>query len=271
MLFQTIGLSMADDVGGTEGAMKRDTLVDHLDHFLRIKEVEDASLNGLQVEGPEEVTRVAFAVDGCQAAFEKAVGLGAQLLIVHHGLFWDRPLRLVGPMFRRVKTLIEGRCGLYAAHLPLDGHPEVGNNAELARLLGLGETRPFGQYHGVQIGVAGVLDPPLEMPALIGRLIEGLNVPPTRVLAHGPRQARNVGCISGDAAMMIEQVEEAGLDTFITGETSHTFFHQAAERGLNVLYAGHYATETLGVKALARYVQEKWGLETAFLDLPTGM
>jgi len=251
--------------------VNRRELTTYLDDYLRVREIEDTSQNGLQVEGPEEVTKVAFAVDACLTAFEQAVATGAQLLIVHHGILWENPLRLVGPHFRRVRTLIEGGCGLYAAHLPLDGHPEVGNNAELTRLLGLEDLRPFGTYHGAKIGMAGLLNPPLPIPALIGRLIQALNVPPVRVLAHGPAEAHRVGCISGFAVSMIDQVEEAGLDTFITGETSHAYFHQAAERGLNLLFAGHYATETLGVKALAHHLEETFGLETTFLDIPTGM
>jgi len=251
--------------------MHRQELTTYLDDYLRVKEIEDTSQNGLQVEGPEEVTKVAFAVDGCQATFEQAVAGEAQLLVVHHGLFWAKPLRLVGPLFRQVQTLIQGGCGLYAVHLPLDAHPEVGNNAEMARLLGLQDTHPFGTYHGVEIGVAGVMDPPLPIPTLIGRLTQALTVPPIRILAHGPEEARHVGCISGGAASMIDQANEEGLDTYITGETSHSFFHQAAERGLNVLFAGHYATETLGVKALARHLGEKFGLETTFLNIPTGM
>ncbi len=189
--------------------MQRDSLVAYLDEYLRIAEFQDTSQNGLQVEGPEEVTKVALAVDACLAAFERAVAEGAQLLVVHHGLFWDKPVRLVGPAFQRVRTLIEGHCGLYAAHLPLDAHPEVGNNAEMARLLGLEEVRPFGRYHGVEIGVAGVLDPPLEIAALIGRVIQAVNRPPVRVLAHGPAKAHRVGCVSGFAATVIEQVREA--------------------------------------------------------------
>jgi dinuclear metal center YbgI/SA1388 family protein len=251
--------------------MKQDELITYLDDFLCIDDFDDTSQNGLQVEGPDEVTKVAFAVDGCQASFEQAVEEEAQLLIVHHGLFWDKPLRLVGPHFRRVKTLIEGDCGLYGVHLPLDAHPEVGNNAEMARLLGLQDTDPFGTYHGMDVGIAGVLDPPMDMPTLIGRLVQAVGKPPIRVLDHGPEDAHHVGCVSGGAASLIEQAEEAGLDTYITGETSHTFFHQASERGLNVLFAGHYATETLGVKALARHLEEQFALETIFLEIPTGM
>ncbi len=246
-------------------------LVAYLDEYLRVREIEDTSQNGLQVEGPAEVRKVAFAVDACQAAADGAVIQKAQLLIVHHGLFWDKPRRLVGPLFRQARTLILGGCGLYAAHLPLDAHPEVGNNAELARLLGLQDVRPFGRYHGVEIGVAGTLEPPLPIPTLIGRLIQTLQVPPVRVLAHGTPDARRVAVISGDAVSMLEQVADAGLDTFITGETRHGAFHSVAELGVNVLFAGHYATEAVGLKALARHLEEKFGLETVFLDLPTGM
>ena len=251
--------------------MKRDKLITYLDDYLRVKEIEDASQNGLQVEGSENVAKIAFAVDGCQATFEQAVAAGAQLLIVHHGLFWDKPLRLVGPLFRRVKTLVVGDCGLYAVHLPLDFHPQVGNNAELVRLLELKDTRAFGEYHGSEIGIGGMLDPPLPLEMLVERLAQATGEPRVRVLAHGPAEASRVGCVSGGAAFLMNQVADADFDTFITGETSHNCFHDAAEYGLNVVYGGHYATETLGVKALARHLEEKFGLETTFLDIPTGM
>ncbi len=251
--------------------MKRNELVEYLDGYLRVDEIEDASQNGLQVEGPEEVTKVAFAVDGCQASFERAVAERAQLLVVHHGLFWGESKLLTGVHFGRVRTLIEGRCGLYAVHLPLDAHPEVGNNAEMARLLGLRDSRPFGEYDGVELGVEGTLEPPVDMPAFIGRLVEALGRPPIRVLDHGPGEIRRVGCVSGGAASMMDQVAAAGLDAYVTGETSHGAYHEAVERALNVLFAGHYATETLGVRALARHLEDEVGLETVFLDIPTGM
>jgi dinuclear metal center YbgI/SA1388 family protein len=251
--------------------MKRDKLIDYLNNYLRVEEIEDKSQNGLQVKGPDEVTKVAFSVDGCQISFERAVDEEAQLLIVHHGLFWSESQLLTGIHFQRVRTLIEGGCGLYAMHLPLDAHPEVGNSAELARLLKLEETRPFGEYHGLTIGVAGVLDPPLDMPAFIGRLVEALSKPPIRVLDYGPDEIRCVGCVSGGAASMMDQAAKEGLDAYVTGETSHASYHEAAERSLNVFFAGHYATETLGVKALARHVEDEFDLETVFLDIPTGM
>ena len=251
--------------------MELGELVGYLDGYLRVGEIADSSQNGLQVEGPGQVKRVAFAVDACQAAFDQAVDAGAQLLVVHHGLFWSKPYRLIGPAFRRIRTLMEGGCALYAAHLPLDLHPEVGNNAEMARLLGLERLRPFGRYEGIDIGYAGELDPPLDMPALVGRLVRALGTPPVRILTAGPERAARVGCVSGFAADMVDQAEMAGCDTFITGEASHSYFHQAAERGLNVIFAGHYATETLGVKALARHLEARFDLETVFLDVPTGL
>ncbi|HDQ73531.1 MAG TPA: Nif3-like dinuclear metal center hexameric protein [Chloroflexi bacterium] len=251
--------------------MRREELVKYLDDYLRVDEIKDSSQNGLQVDGPLEVRKVAFAVDGCQIAFEQAVGQGAQLLIVHHGMFWDDPVLLLGPAYRRVKTLIEGACGLYGVHLPLDLHPEVGNNAELVRLLGLQHPRPFGEYKGSDVGIGGELDPPQPLEALLAHLAEATGAPPLRVLAHGPDEVRRVGCVSGGAAFLMDQVVEAGFDTFVTGETSHTFFHQVAEWGLNVVYGGHYATETLGVKALARHLADRFELETVFLDIPTGM
>ncbi|MCX7682085.1 MAG: Nif3-like dinuclear metal center hexameric protein [Anaerolineae bacterium] len=251
--------------------MRRDELVAYLDEYLRVREIRDNSQNGLQVEGPEEVAKVACAVDACQAVFEQAVAAGAQCLIVHHGLFWEKPVRLVGPLFRRVQTLIAGACALYAVHLPLDVHPEVGNNAELARLLGLQETAPFGEYHGGVVGLGGRLAPPVPLSELAERLERATGQPVLRMLAYGPAQASRVGCISGGAAFLIDQVAQAGFDTFVTGEPSHSFHHHAAEYGLNILFGGHYATETLGIRALARHLSDRFGLETVFLDVPTGL
>lgn len=251
--------------------MKREELVEHLDGYLRVGEIEDKSQNGLQVEGPEEVTKVAFAVDACLASFQEAVAEGAQLLVVHHGLFWSESKLLTGVHFRRVRALLEGGCGLYAVHLPLDAHPEVGNNAEIARLLRLSDLRPFGEYHGEEIGMQGSLDPPLDVPTFIGRLVEALGRPPIRVLDHGPAEIQRVGCVSGGAASMMDQAAAEGLDAYVTGETSHGSYHEAVEWELNVFFAGHYATETTGVKALARHVEDKMGVQTVFLDIPTGM
>lgn len=249
--------------------MKRTDLTRYLDEYLRLREIDDSSDNGLQVEGADEISRIAFAVDACQASFEAAVQAGAQMLIVHHGLFWGRVKRLVGPHYRRVKTLLDGSVSLYAVHLPLDAHAEVGNNAELARLLGVADVAPFGDYHGTTIGMGGVLEPPLPLSDFVARVTEQVGAP-LRVYDLGPDTVQRVALISGGAMSMLNEVAQAGYDTFVTGETTHSFYHDIREYGLNVICAGHYASETVGLKALARHLAQKFGVETIFIDLPTG-
>jgi dinuclear metal center YbgI/SA1388 family protein len=250
--------------------MRRTDLVAYLDGLLRHAEFKDSSQNGLQVEGVGEVRRVAFAVDACQTAFQKAAKAGVQMLIAHHGLFWDRPLLPVGPHHRRLKTLFDAGMNLYASHLPLDAHPKLGHNAELCRLLGLRKRRGFGKYHGQNIGFGGQLPRPMPLAELVARLAKATGHLPVRVLACGSRQVRRVGCISGGAAGMVDQAQLAGFDTYVTGEVSHSSFHDAEERGLNVLFGGHYATETVGLRALAGHLARRFRLQTVFLDLPTG-
>jgi dinuclear metal center YbgI/SA1388 family protein len=251
--------------------MDLNDLTSYLDEYLKIDEIEDRSKNGLQVEGPAEVRRVAFAVDCSLAGFERAVDLDADLLVVHHGLFWGNEQVLTGPLFKRVKTLIEGNVGLYAAHLPLDAHEEVGNNVELARILDLEITGPFGEHHGAPIGVAGrPPSGPVSRQAFVDLANARLDTHCV-VQAHGPATIRSIGIVSGGAASMIDQAARAGLDLYLTGETNHSHAHAAEEYRLNVVFAGHYATETVGLKALARHLEHQFRLETTFIDLPTGM
>ena len=250
--------------------VKRDELVEYLNTYLKIAEIEDVSDNGLQVSGGEEVQKAAFAVDACHEAFRRARETGAQMVIVHHGLFWGKPLMIRGPHRERVALLLDGNISLYAAHLPLDIHPQTGNNVQLLRLLGLSpEENRFGEYHRNLLGVMGRFAKPLPRDEVIGKLEQALDAPMT-VLPFGPDTVTTVGVISGGAADMAIQAGEAGADLYLTGEPSHSAYHQVAERGLNVVYGGHYATETLGLKALAAHLSERFGLETEFLDIPTG-
>jgi len=250
--------------------VKRDELVEYLDTFLRIAEIEDVSNNGLQVEGGEEIEKVAFAVDACHEAFRRAGEAGARMIISHHGLFWGKPLMLKGTHRERIALLLDSSLSLYAAHLPLDIHPRVGNNVQLLRLLGLSpEERRFGEYHGSLLGFMGRFGKPMDRDELVEILERALGVSMT-VLPFGPREVTTVGIISGGAADMAVQAGEAGADLYLTGEPSHSAYHQIAERGLNVVYGGHYATETLGLKALAAHLSERFKLETEFLDIPTG-
>jgi dinuclear metal center YbgI/SA1388 family protein len=245
-------------------------VVDYLDGILRVRDIPDApdALNGLQVANGGEVSRVAAAVDVCEAAINLAAEQGANLLIVHHGLFWGGPRALTGPQLRRVAGLLQHDIALYSAHLPLDLHPEIGNNPLLARALGLEVRGGFGETRGVAIGVWGELA--LSREELQERLTGALGTPP-RVMPFGPDPTRRVGIVTGAAGSMIGQAAAAGLDTFITGEGTHHAYFDAEELGLNVFFCGHYATETGGVKALAQRLEGKFGLPWAFLDHPTGL
>jgi dinuclear metal center YbgI/SA1388 family protein len=250
--------------------VKRDELVDYLNTYLKIAEIEDVSNNGLQVEGGDQVQKVAFAVDACQEAFRRAQASGADMIVVHHGLFWEKPLMVIGVHRERLSLLMDGRISLYAAHLPLDVHPEVGNNVQLLRLLGLSpEEHRFGEYHGTLLGVTGRFPKPVTRDEVVKKLEQSLAAPMT-VLPFGPETVAMVGVISGGAADMAVQAALAGVDLYLTGEPSHSAFHQIAERGLNVVYGGHYATETLGLKALAAHLSEQFDLEAEFLHIPTG-
>lgn len=245
-------------------------LVAYLDRYLRTQAVPDAphALNGLQVANRGTVRRVAAAVDVCAATVRMAAEQGADLLLVHHGLFWGGLLPLTDRLYQRVAGLIGHDVGLYSAHLPLDLHPDVGNNALLARALGVLVRGEFGEAYGVRIGVWGELD--LTRAALGERLAAQCGDAP-RLLAFGPERVRRVGIVSGAGGSMIAQAAAAGLDTFVTGEGAHHSFFDAEELGLNVFYAGHYATETLGVKALAQRVHAEFDLPWTFLDHPTGL
>ena len=250
--------------------MKLDELVAYLDEFLGTYSMQDSSDNGLQVAGIEEVDRLAFAVDACQQTIDGAIQGGAQMLVVHHGLFWGKSLRLVGPHRRRVQALLDAGCSLYAVHLPLDRHPEIGNNAQLARLLDLTVVDAMGEVSGIPVGVIALPARELARDEIVDRLALVLGSRPAMSVG-GPETVHRVGIISGSAAGYIGRAVAAGCDTFITGETSHSAFHDAAEYGINVIYAGHYATETVGLQALADHLAGKFGLSVSFVDRPTGL
>ena len=208
-------------------------------------------------------------MDATQATIEAAARAGAQLLVVHHGLFWGDALPVVGRTYRRLKALFDADVAVYAAHLPLDVHPEVGNNVLLSRALGLEVEGRFGEWAGLE-GVGVWCSADLSLEALRERVRDACGREP-RVIPGGPAHVRRVGIVTGGAGSLIGAAHEAGLDTFLTGEGAHHTFHDAVELGVNVLYAGHYATETLGVKALAARLAERFDLDWDFVDRPTGL
>jgi dinuclear metal center YbgI/SA1388 family protein len=250
-------------------SVRRDELVAHLDQFLRVAEIPDNSPNGLQVQGADRVQRIAYAVDVAVMTIRAAEKARADFLVVHHGLWWGQHVQITGNMHARVGALIRADMSLYTAHLPLDCHPKVGNNAVLARLLGLRVQATFGNYKGVNIGVIGTASKPLRLAsfaALVEKKLDG----PADVFAFGPRSVRRVGIITGAGAMLAEEAARAGCDTLLTGETSHAAMHLAREAGINLVFGGHYATETVGLRALQQQVAKQFGLEGVFVSAPTG-
>jgi dinuclear metal center YbgI/SA1388 family protein len=246
-------------------------IVEFLDDVLEVASVSDApgALNGLQVDARSPVERVCVAVDACQHTIDAAVDADAQLLVVHHGLFWGDVLPITGRTYRRLKALMEADVALYSAHLPLDVHPEIGNNALLAAALGFEVEGTFGRW-GEQEGVGVWCSADLSLDALSRRLEQATGTDPL-VIDGGPPYVRRIGIATGGAGSLISQAQAEGLDTFVTGEGSHHTYHVATELGLNVLYAGHYATETFGVRALGERLADRFGVEWRFLDFPTGL
>ena len=230
----------------------------------------DASMNGLQVGDPEaELNKIAFAVDSCMDSFRRTAQEGAQALFVHHGLFWGPAVPLTGVTGDRVRFLMENQISLYACHLPLDRHGELGNNARIVRALGLEDIEPFGAYKGTKIGYRGTLPEPADLESLVVRLF-GAWERGIEALRFGPENISTVAVISGGGTREVEQAIAEGIDLYITGDSSHSIYHQCREAGINVLFAGHYRTEIYGVKALAETVASELNLETVFLDIPTG-
>ncbi len=250
--------------------MELSELAGYLDDYLGLPEHPDYSgaHNGLQLEGRAGVTRVAAAVDASFATIEAAVHSRADLLLVHHGLFWDGAAPLTGRIYRKVKRAVEAGLAIYSAHLPLDSHPEVGNCAVLARALSIEVRGRFGYFEQVPIGIWGRLDE--QRDTFVERL-SGIVEGPVHLIPGGPERMSRVGVLTGGGGSKIRDAVEAGLDTFITGEGSHHTHFDAIELGINVFYAGHYATETWGVRALAMHLEGRFGLPWEFLDFPTGL
>ena len=245
-------------------------IVQYTDQYLRIREIGDwdNALNGLQIENSGRVTKMGAAVDASSRALAQAAKRKVDLLIVHHGLFWAglRPIR--GAFHRELKLAFENDIALYSAHLPLDLHPQVGNNALLARALGLKSTTKFFEEKGQRIGLKARASIPLTQ--LIRRFERSLGSK-VRSFAFGPPRTRQIGIVTGGAGSEIYRVADEKIDTFITGEAPHWAAVAAEELKINLLLGGHYATETFGVKALAAHLAKKFRLPFEFINLPTGL
>jgi dinuclear metal center YbgI/SA1388 family protein len=242
---------------------RRDDILEFARELLKLDAFDDYGPMGLQVVGADEVTKVAAAVSSSLELFERAAAVGAQLVIVHHGLLWNADPRVIdAPLRRRLQALFDADITLAAYHLALDAHPEIGNNALLARMLGV-ET----PERVLDLGYGGLLDRPLGIEQLAARLQEATGREP-QVFDGGPERIERVGVITGGAAKLFPQVAALGYDAFVTGEPAEPTLHAARELGTHFLAGGHYATETFGIKALAERIAERFDVDWEFLDLP---
>jgi dinuclear metal center YbgI/SA1388 family protein len=246
------------------------TIVKHCDALLATSEITDydGAVNGLQVENRGRVTRIAATVDASLATVKLAAKAGADLLIVHHGLFWSPAQPWTGKKYELLRALLEQDLAVYSSHLPLDLHPQLGNNVQLCSALGLKKLKPFFESHGQPIGFKS--ESKIARTELARRLERATGAKP-RVIPGGPAICRRIGVVTGGAGGDLKSAAVEGVDTFITGEGPHWTYALAEELTLNVLYGGHYATETFGVKALAAHLSRKFGVPWVFLDHPTGL
>ena len=270
----------ADDASRRNHAIRSLSPVDQQATPARISEFLDATLgipafpdyeyafNGLQVEARTPVRRVGAAVDASVASITAAVESAVDLLIVHHGICWDGKAPVTGRRYDRIAPLVRAGAALYSAHLPLDAHPELGNAVQLARGLGLEVRERFGQFADIRVGFVARTDE--ERDGFRNR-VAGLVGGPVRLIGGGPRRIRRVGVVTGGGGKFVAEAAEQGLDTLLTGEASHHTYIDAHELGVNVVLAGHYATETFGVVALAKAVEDRFGIPWEFLDFPSGL
>jgi dinuclear metal center YbgI/SA1388 family protein len=232
----------------------------------------DASANGLQVGDTDgTVDHVAVAVDAATATIEEAAAAGADVLVTHHGLSWGGIERVTGRTYDRIAALVDAEMALYVSHLPLDGHQQLGNAAGLAEFIGLDDREPFATMGGEPIGQRGRLPTPVSEPELretLDELPQGSTG--TRLLPFGPAEIEDVAVVTGSGVDFLDAAVETGADALVTGEGKQQAYHQARESKLNVFLAGHYATETFGVRSLAALASD-WGLETTYVEHPTGL
>ena len=251
--------------------MERLELVTYLDEYLRVAEISDYGPQGLQVEtNNQEVKRIALAVDVSLQIIETAVSWKADMLLVHHGVLWRSVEKIAGALGERVRLMMKHGLNLYAAHLPLDAHPEVGNNAVLAQMFNVDIEEWWCVPMNTPIGVLGRVRNEPTIEELLVDVNQKLQTN-AKLLAHGSNQVRKMAIVSGFGADKVAEAKEMGADTFLTGETSHANYWAASDYGMNVIFAGHYATETVGVQALGKHLVKKFAVEVKFFDFPTKM
>jgi dinuclear metal center YbgI/SA1388 family protein len=246
--------------------MKLKKITLFLDKELRVKKIPDSSANGLQVKAGRgsDIKKIGFAVDGCLSTFQKAKAAGVQLLIVHHGIRW-KPEKRPELLAKRKAFAEKCRLSVYAAHLPLDEHPVYGNNAGLVKMLGMKQGRKFGEYEKTMAGFMGYYAKPVSLGKIKQMLDKNLRTN-SKIYAFGKKSIKRVGIVSGGGSFAIREAALKKLDCLITGDINLGHSRHAQDYGISVIAAGHYATETVGVKALMPLLKEKFNVETVFID-----
>jgi dinuclear metal center YbgI/SA1388 family protein len=249
---------------------KLNDIVAYLDRQLKISKIPDypGALNGLQLHGGESICNITSAVDAVLPVIRKAIKSKTDLLIVHHGMFWGGTQRIQGALYEKLKLAMDANMAIYSCHIPLDVHPQFGNNILLAKAIGLGKPTPFLEWQGIPIGLRFEVD--MQRRTLLKKIEKAVSGP-VHLAPGATSKVKHIGVITGAAGSQIESAAANGIDTFITGEGPHHTYTLAEELGVNLIYAGHYATETFGVQALAGHLAQKYGVQHAFIDHPTGL
>ena len=252
----------------TDPDVDRRELIAYLDRLLDSPNFSDYGPNGLQVQGKNRIRKLTTGVSACLELFERSIAIGADAVLVHHGLFWKGlPLEVTGVKCRRLEILLRNEINLIGYHLPLDAHPELGNNALGARALGCSRLEPFAEVEGRKIGFHGTLAETIDPDQLLDRCKGVFGLEPMAFL-NGPAAIQTLGIVSGAASEALYEAIDLDLDVFVTGEPNEWVMNVAAEAGIHFVAAGHYGTEVLGIRALGEHLANRFGLEVEFIDIP---
>jgi len=250
--------------------LSRSVLVEYLGKYFNINGIDDACANGLEVDGVKKIEKVVFMVDASEEGFKKAVDCSADMVIVHHGLFFGHIKNITGNLYKRIKVLTDNNISLYAAHLPLDVHPVLGNNAQIAQLLSLKNVKTYSLGRFDDIMTIGDLPSSLQWDDFLAETNKRFNTK-SRFIKFGPDKIKKVAVISGSGCEAVELSAELDADVFITGESKLSSYHTAKESGISVVFAGHYKTEVFGLLALMKNIGEKYPISVEFIDIPTDL
>lgn len=240
-----------------------------LKDILDPKNVHDIAINGIQIENEGQIKKIAFVVDASIQSIEKAYQTDANLIIAHHGIFWGGSTPITGSHYQRIRLLLNYNIGLIAYHLPLDSHELYGNNIQILKRINVKNTVPFGYYRGFPVGFEGISEIAFSIDDVLNML--NLNKKNILYLDNGTKKIKKIAVLSGDGESYFDEAIEKNIDLFITGERNHILYHKSIESKINILFAGHYFTETFGVKALMEHISEKLGIDGEFIDIPTGL